>query len=441
LFGLKKLFGADGKPAETQPAAPAPAKTPEAGNASSFLRREIVFDRKNRPTGHLFYLRRGGLSADLPRGSRRALDDVLLTTLAASPEAWNTTTAFIPLSAGSLQNPAVDLLPKAKIVLCLHLDDDTDATALLPRIEELRLAGVQIGFFRQPRHPAFGTLLAQADYGIVDVAACEPGSIRDFSAATRASGERGRKVELLGVNIDTIDEHNLCLQWHFAAFHGPFAAQGKPRAERPGDPHKVLLLNLMRLVQSDADTPEIAEAVKQDPLLAFRILRYLNSPALALTRQVESISQALIILGRQRLTRWLAILLFSVREPELGDWLLVESSLTRGRLMEVLGRELLPDQSPDVLFLTGIFSCLDRLLRRPLAEILADLPLPELIRQTLVERQGPLVPLFDVAEASEAFDSARIETAARDMGISAEKINRALLAATAWASEVTEHWE
>ena len=64
-----------------------------------------------------------------------------------------------------------------------------------------------------------------------------------------------------------------------------------------------------------------------------------------------------------RLTRWLAVLLFSVREPQLNDWLLVENALTRGRLMEVLGAQLLPGQPHDPLFLTGIFSCLDRLLR------------------------------------------------------------------------------
>lgn len=438
MFGLKKLFGGE-------PPAPAPAGTSGTAVAPpSFLRRDTVFDRQDRPAGHLFHLRQGGLAADLPRGSRQALDAALLATLTASPEAWNTATAFIPLSAASLQNPAVDQLPKAKIVLCLHLGEETtDADSLLPRLEQLRTEGLQIGLFRQPRHPAFGTLMAHADYAIVDVAGNDPGSIRDFSAAVRASGERRRRAELLGLNIDTADEHRLCHQWHFAAFHGAFASLTRPRPERSqADPHKVLLLNLMRLVQNeDSDNAEIAEAVKQDPLLAFRILRYLNSPALGLSRRIESIGQALIILGRQRLTRWLAVLLFSVREPEPGDWLLVESSLTRGRLMEVLGREFLPGQSGDTLFLTGIFSCLDKLLRCPLKDALAELPLPDSIRQTLLQREGPLLPLLAVAEAGDAFDPVRLEAAAAQAGIDADRINRALLAATAWASEVTEHWE
>jgi EAL and modified HD-GYP domain-containing signal transduction protein len=201
------------------------------------------------------------------------------------------------------------------------------------------------------------------------------------------------------------------------------------------------LLHLMRLVQGDADTPEIVEALKQDPLLAFRILRYLNSAAVGLDHRIDSLAQALTILGRQRLTRWLAVLLFSVRDPNFGDWLLVESALTRGRLMEELGRQTLPGHSADPLFLTGIFSCLDRLLRRPLTAILDDMPLSEEVRSALLRREGPFAPLLAIAEASDAFDLEGIERTALAVGLAPESVNRALLSATAWATEVTEHWE
>ena len=141
------------------------------------------------------------------------------------------------------------------------------------------------------------------------------------------------------------------------------------------------------------------------------------------------------------LGRWLAVLLFSVREPQLNDWLLVENALTRGRLMEVLGAQLLPGQPHDPLFLTGIFSCLDRLLRRPLAEVLGTMPIADEIRLALLERQGPYAALLAVAEASESVDQAGMAGLARAAGVDPDRLNRALLAATAWASEVTEYWE
>ena len=249
-------------------------------------------------------------------------------------------------------------------------------------------------------------------------------------------------VLLLACNVDTGDDHQLCLQWHFNTCHGRFAEQPKaPHDEPSGDPHKTQLLNLLRLVQGDAEVAEIAEAMKQDPVLSFRIMRYLNSPILALTRRIDSLEQALIILGRQRLTRWLAVLLFSVREPQMSDWLLVENALTRGRLMEVLGEQVMPGQPHDPLFLTGIFSCLNRLLHRPLADILATMPIADEIRQALLERSGPYAPLLAVAELSEALDQNGMASTAQAAGVDPDMVNRALLAATAWASEVTEYWE
>jgi EAL and modified HD-GYP domain-containing signal transduction protein len=135
------------------------------------------------------------------------------------------------------------------------------------------------------------------------------------------------------------------------------------------------------------------------------------------------------------------VLLFSVREPDFSDWLLVESALTRGRLMEILGEEQLPGTAHDALFLTGIFSCLDRLFRRPMAEALALLPIPDEVRDALLNNSGPYASLLAVAKASESFDLERISIAAEAANLQADNVNRALLAATAWASEVTDHWE
>ncbi|MDD2741665.1 MAG: HDOD domain-containing protein [Rhodocyclaceae bacterium] len=410
--------------------------------APAFLQREAVFDRKNRPSGHIFFLQEESPLATAPTLLQRMLDEKLLATLLSSPDAWNTQRAFIPLSSASLWHATIERLPVNNLILMIQLaEEQVDAEQLLERLKDLRNKGLSIGIVRQPHHPCFGPAIQQADFAIIDAATTEAGSVRDFSAAVRAS-EKKTPLALIALGIETLDEHNLCRTWHFEGFHGAFAAKGAPRPEQTqADPHKVQLLNLMRLVQSDAENNEIAAGLKQDPLLTFRILRYLNSPALGLSHRIESINQAITILGRQRLTRWLAVLLFSVREPDFSDWLLVESALTRGRLMEVLGAEVMPHEAHDALFLTGIFSCLDRLLRRPMAEALAMLSISDHVENALLNGSGPYASLLALAKASETFDLERISIAAESANLEPDKVNRALLAATAWASEVTDHWE
>lgn len=435
---LKKLLG---KSAEaTVPTAAGSPDEPTFADAA-FVRREAVFDRDNRLSGHLFRMQQATAVADGDVEIQRDFDRQLFETLNASTEAWNRTPTFLPISSASLDLPAVEHLAGDKVVLLLQLAPDAEADVVCGAMEQLRERGFQFGLFRQPKNPAYAKVIQKIDYAAIDVAGSEPNSIRDFSAAVRA-GARATPLQLLACNVETIDDQQLCLQWHFNNCHGKFAEQPAAARSGPGgDPHKAQLLNLLRLVQGDAETTEIAAAMKLDPMLSFRILRYLNSPILAMTRQIDSLEQALMILGRQRLTRWLAVLLFSVREPQLSDWLLVENALTRGRLMEILAEQRMPGQPHDPLFLTGIFSCLNRLLHRPLADILGTLPIADEIRQALLERSGPYAPLLAVAEAAESVDQSGLSNAAQAAGVTADAVNGALLAATAWASEVTEYWE
>ena len=442
---LKKLFGGNSGQAgaaltSTGPDATRVSASPES-KTSPFLRREALFDRNSRLSGHLFYLQQSTPIADAEDGRQRAFDQTLIDTLNASSEAWNTSLAFIPLNSASLDLAALDRLKTSNIVLLVQLSADAEADIICEAIDRLHERGIQIGVFRQPKNPAFGRVIQLADYAAIDIGANEADTARDFSAAVRASpGERQKK--LLACNVETLDDLRFCQQWHYDNFHGNFASSASvAQSEGGGDPHKALLLNIMRLVQGDAETAEIAAAMKQDPLLSFRILRYLNSPALGLSHHIESLAQALVILGRQRLTRWLSVLLFSVRDPHFGDWLLVENALTRGRLMEVLGEQSMPGVAHDPLFLTGIFSCLGELLHRPLADTLNDILLADDIKNALLNQCGPYAPLLAVAEASEDFDLPRMKETALAAGVAPEAVNRALLAATAWASEVTEYWE
>ncbi len=443
VFGLGKLFGK--KDGAAPPPEPAKATAPAAASdhpVSAFIRRDAVFDRDRKLVGHLFRLQHldAGLG-DAPTERQKLLDDTLLRALCASSEGWGNNLAFLPLGSESLDNPQLDALPAAHTVLLLFLSPETtDLTRLADRLAALNQRGLKIGVFRQPKHPAFSTVLIFAEFAAIDVAQSQGGNIRDYSVALR-SDEVRHPVVLLATNIESIDDHQICHQWNFRLFHGPFASRENRPPQPKSDPHKLHLLHLFNLVQSDADTAKVADALKQDPMLTFRILRYLNSAAVGLSRPLASIDQALVMIGRQRLARWLSVLLFSVREPDFAEWLLVESALGRGRIMELLGAERFPAAEADHLFLTGVFSRLDRLLRIPLVEAIDQIPLPANVRNALLERSGPYAPLLAVAEACEAPGGDAVTAAAGSAGLVPDKVNHALISATTWANEITEHWE
>lgn len=446
VFGLGKLFGKKETAAPEATAAPGEAhdSVTTPAEISAFLRREPLFDRQRKPAGHVVRLQHIDVGlGDAPTARQQSIDDALLRSLVAcaNEEGWGKQLTFIPLSSASLGNPAVDRLPTANTVLLLHLAPETDDIAdFADRLAAITQRGIRLGFFRQPKHPAFGTALLFADFAAIDVAHSQGINIRDFSVALRAEEVR-HTMTLVAIGIESMDDFRLCLQCRFDLFHGPFTSLSEKAEEPKGDPHKLHLLHLFNLVQSDADTNEVANALKQDPVLTFRIMRYLNSAAVGLNRPLASIDQALVMLGRQRLARWLSVLLFSVKDPDFTDWLLVESALGRGRFMELLGTERFPAAETDHLFITGVFSRLDRLLRMPLVEALDQIPLPTNVRNALLEGSGPYAPLLAVAAACDTGEAAVLESATQAAGLDPDQINRALIDATTWANDITEHWE
>ena len=68
---------------------------------------------------------------------------------------------------------------------------------------------------------------------------------------------------------------------------------------------RTLSLKLLRLVALDADTCEIEAIFRHDPVLAYHLLRLVNSFGVGVGRTISSFSQAILILGRQQLKRWL----------------------------------------------------------------------------------------------------------------------------------------
>src|SRR5207248_6945584 len=111
---------------------------------------------------------------------------------------------------------------------------------------------------------------------------------------------------------------------------------------------------------------------RQDPSLTYRLLRFLNSPALALRVEIHNVRQAITLLGDREFRRWAAIVALVImagsKPPEL-----IKTSLTRAYFCEELSSPLhLRENAPD-LFLMGLLSAADALLDRPMKQILAEL--------------------------------------------------------------------
>lgn len=225
----------------------------------------------------------------------------------------------------------------------------------------------------------------------------------------------------------------------FCKFHwlaGHLAGQASP-AGKGQSGSRALLIKLLSLVTSDADTAALEAVIKRDPGLSYNLLKLVNSVAFAPGSKIANFNQAIAILGRRQLQRWLQLLLYA--RPQGSDKAspLLPRAALRARLMEDLARHArLTAEQQDHAFMIGMFSLLDVLFEAPLAEIIAPLNLAEPVVQALVAGDGPLGGLLAVVRASEEPAMPALAAALAAVGIASADWAALLVEAACWAVQV-----
>jgi EAL and modified HD-GYP domain-containing signal transduction protein len=159
-------------------------------------------------------------------------------------------------------------------------------------------------------------------------------------------------------------------------------------------------MDLISGVERELPVPQLEAVLRRDPTLAFRLMRYLNSPAFGLSVEINSFGHALMLLGYQRLKRWLALLLASSAKGANAKPIMY-AAVRRGLLMEELAREQGDAETRSEMFICGVFSLLDRLLNQPMKELLPSVPVPERVAQALRGEGGPYTPFLQLVQAIE----------------------------------------
>jgi EAL and modified HD-GYP domain-containing signal transduction protein len=196
-----------------------------------------------------------------------------------------------------------------------------------------------------------------------------------------------------------------------------------------------VVMDLMQKLDREEPVPKLEAVLRSDPTLAFRLMRYINSPGFGLSVEVNSFQHAIMILGYQRLKRWLALLMTSaVDTPHVKPMMFL--AVRRGLLMEELARQQGDEALRNEAFICGVFSLLDRMLGQPFSVLLASLPVPERVAQALVEQIGPHAPGLALAAAVETSLPLDIQGTIEALMLAPGEVNRAVLKALSASREL-----
>jgi len=209
------------------------------------------------------------------------------------------------------------------------------------------------------------------------------------------------------------------------------AMQGKSQI----GPGMQAIVKLIHQVDKEEPIEKLENTLKLDPPLAFKLLRYINSPAFGLRVEINSFRHAIMMLGYQRLKRWLALLL-ATASKDVNLRPVMFAAVRRGLLMEELVRSTGDEEMRNEMFICGVFSLLDRMFQQPFATLLDTIPVPERVRQALAEESGPYKPYIELVRAVESESLFDFRDAADTLMMSVSEINRAQLRALMSASDL-----
>lgn len=191
-------------------------------------------------------------------------------------------------------------------------------------------------------------------------------------------------------------------------------------------PSHATLAKLMRAIDAEQSLETFEDILSEDPVLAYRFMNYTNSAALGLRTGIDSLRRGLIMMGYGSIQRWLGSQLpHASTEADLQP--VYQSMVMRAQLTSLLLDAGVENELRREVYLCGLFSQLDLLLREPMSNILNRIPLSERIYDAIVQRTGPYAASLQLASLLESDNAVAIRQLCEENELPPEEVNRALL--------------
>ena len=362
-----------------------------------YLARQPIFNRSLKVHGYellfrsglenFFHLDNGDLAT-----SRVIADSFLLfgieNVTAGKP-------AFINFTRELILKDLVTLLPsKAAVIEILEtVEPDEEIVEACLKLKKL---GYTIALDDFVFAPKYEPLIKLADIIKIDILIS---SFDDVRHLVKHYGGLGFK--LLAEKVENQEEFKTAKEIGFSYFQGYFFSRPIVMSHKDVPGVKSSYLAILEAVnRTDIDYSLLDASIRNEVSISYKLLKYINSVGFGLRRKVHSVKQAITLLGEQEIQKWINLVVLADMAGEKPDELLI-SSLIRARFCETMAALIGLGHRSAEIFLMGMLSMIDAILDIPLDQALAQLPIPDEVKSSLLGAQTSLRPLLDLAISME----------------------------------------
>ncbi|WP_457593534.1 EAL and HDOD domain-containing protein [Hydrogenimonas sp.] len=351
--------------------------------------------------------------------------------------------AFVRVEREFLFNDLILDMPKDIFVFSLLFSMRFDMN-IAKRILELRRKGFQIALndaiLDDDLLKRVGPLLPHFSYIKIDV---------ERSPKDRFSHLLNRiKVydpQLIATKVESPETAQFCEDMGFKRFQGYFFAKPKILKQQKIDPHYRSVIQAYNLLISNAEADEIAAYLEQHSALSLQLLRYVNSAALSLVRQISSIQEVILLLGRHNVAQWLMMIIYAQSvEGKQGTTPLALMAKNRMELMRGTWKLMYPNASRrelDEAHFVGALSLLDVVMQAPMEKILEEFNISDDIKSALLHKRGKFAHVYMFVESIEKCNQPAIDLFLNHYGIKKADYDRLIFETSVSVNKLDEELE
>jgi len=407
-------------------------------NGDIFLGRQPILDRKQSIVAYELLFRSGLTNQAVIQNELSATANVIVSLFneMGVQSVLGKELGFINVNAEMLMSDMLQLLPNDRVVIEL-LETIEITPGILDQCRQLKRAGFSLALDDFAiMHEQYRELLPMVDVIKVDLM-----QVPNDALTSTALNLRKYPAKLLAEKVETHEQFEQCLKLGFHFFQGYYFAKPVILTGKRAEPSKLTLFKLLGLILDDAASGRLESAVKEDSNLTYNLLRLVNSVGAGIGQKIDSLSKAIMVVGRRQLQRWLQLLLYTINDKGQTSNPLLQLAATRGKMLEIMCRCMNNQDTAqqERAFMTGTFSLLDTLLSMPMADIMAELSLPDDVKQALIERSGRLGLMLKLTEVLETGDFDATAQLLRQLPeLTPAMLNEAQMAAIRWVSSLSE---
>ncbi|MBR1472321.1 MAG: HDOD domain-containing protein [Lachnospiraceae bacterium] len=337
-------------------------------------------------------------------------------------------TVFIEINNISLFSDIAEQCnaPHDKIVLLLDHELPSEER-YIERIRELKAQGYKFAIRKLAvsQFEAYRQVLNQMDYIMLNHKKI------DISKAKVYFSKVYPQIKLVAVNVDTQEDYDRLKEGGgYDLYEGEFFRMPVKKGTEDIAPLKVNYLELIKVVNDvDFDLTDAAAVIERDPALVLSMLEMVNR--MTVNSGIKDVKHAAAMLGQRELKRWINTAatkeLCMDRPSEI-----MRMSMIRARFAENLAPIFNIASQSSELFLMGLFSVLDVIIEKPMAEALDMVRVSREIRSALLDKTGPFAAVYDFMLQ---YEDASWQEVSRQMvvgGIDMDPVYQAYVEALKW---------